>query len=235
MSGKPTQAGIHRLSSMGVTNCYLIEQEATILVDAGLPAVGLYKGRRFLSSLKREVGTLEEISLVLLTHGHWDHIGLAHEVKKRTGAKVAIHQREKEWVEEGLKPLPSRANLWGRIILAEERLMLTRWVKFPGVSVDLAFEDEGLDMEPLGIHGRVYHTPGHTSGSVSLLLDTGEAFVGDLAMNGLPWRFGAGMPIMWYDKSEVRQSWRLLLDNGARWIYPAHGKPFKADALRRQL
>ena len=66
-------------------------------------------------------------------------------------------------------------------------------------------------------------------------MDSGEAFVGDLAMNGLPLRLGPGMPAVAEDTAAVKESWRLLLDRGATWIYPAHGKPFKAEILEKKL
>jgi hypothetical protein len=43
-------------------------------------------------------------------------------------------------------------------------------------------------MEPNGIHSKALYTPGYTSGSMSILLDSGEAFVGYLAVGGLPQR-----------------------------------------------
>ena len=61
-------------------------------------------------------------------------------------------------------------------------------VRIAGTPVDVVLEDEEFSMEPYGIQGRVLHTPGHSPGSMTLLLDSGEAFVGDLAMNGLPMR-----------------------------------------------
>ncbi len=70
---------------------------------------------------------------------------------------------------------------------------------------------------------------------MSLLLDTGDAFVGDLAMNGFPMRIGPGMPVFAEDVGAIQESWRLLLTNGAKWIHPAHGKPFKADELEKSL
>ena len=51
--------------------------------------------------------------------------------------------------------------------------------------MDLVVEDE-LSLRDHGIPGTVLHTPGHSPGSLSVVLDTGEAFVGDLAMNGPP-------------------------------------------------
>ncbi|RLB06361.1 MAG: hypothetical protein DRG50_05685 [Deltaproteobacteria bacterium] len=70
---------------------------------------------------------------------------------------------------------------------------------------------------------------------MSLLLDTGEAFVGDLAINGFPMRIGPGIPFFAEDIDMVRESWRLLLQRGAKTFYPAHGKPFATDRLGRFL
>ena len=54
-------------------------------------------------------------------------------------------------------------------------------------------------------------------------------------MNGFPLRIGPGLPIFAEDLQEVIKSWQLLLDKGAKTVYPAHGKPFSADAIRRAL
>jgi glyoxylase-like metal-dependent hydrolase (beta-lactamase superfamily II) len=72
-------------------------------------------------------------------------------------------------------------------------------------------------------------------GSVSVLLVTGDAFVGDLAMNGLPMRIGLGLPIFAEDLQKVKRIWQVLLEKGTKTVYPAHGKPFPADAIRRAL
>jgi len=88
---------------------------------------------------------------------------------------------------------------------------------------------------PFGVPGKVLFTPGHSMGSVSVLLETGDAFVGDLAMNGSLLRWGAGLPSLAEDLEMVKESWALLLRQGARVIYPAHGKPFPADTIRKAL
>jgi hydroxyacylglutathione hydrolase len=222
-------AEIHRLP-MGICNCYLIKEDGLVLVDAGPPNQA-GKLRQKLQPLSIEP---MDITLMLLTHGHYDHIGSASEVKALTGCKVAINHREKEWVEQALKPLPPGISLLGTIFMAVSRLVMPL-TKFPPVSVDIELGDEEFPLQPFGINGKVLHTPGHTSGSMSLLLDTGEAFVGDLAMNGLPMRIGPGMPSVGDDKDTIKAGWRLLLDNGARWIYPAHGNPFSADVLSKAL
>jgi glyoxylase-like metal-dependent hydrolase (beta-lactamase superfamily II) len=71
--------------------------------------------------------------------------------------------------------------------------------------------------------------------SVSVLLDSGEAFVGDLAMNKFPLRLGPGLPIVAEDSEKVKESWRKLLELGATTVYPAHEKPFSTEVIKKAL
>jgi glyoxylase-like metal-dependent hydrolase (beta-lactamase superfamily II) len=223
------QTQIYRLP-LGFSTCYLVKQEGLILVDTGTPN----QAKKFLNELKALSINPADISLILLTHGHWDHIGSANEIKRLTASKVAINHREKDWVEQAIKITPPGISLWGSF-LGMMLKMLMPVVSFPGTSVDLALEDSDFSLEPYGISGQVLYTPGHSMGSMSLLLDTGEAFVGDSAMNGLPMRTGPGLPIFAEDMNAVKESWRLLLTRGAKQIYPAHGKPFEANIMERFL
>ena len=222
-------AEIHRLP-VGVTNCYLIKERGLILVDAGPPQ----KAELLRKKLQVLSINPKDISLIVLTHAHWDHIGSLSEWKKMTGCKVAVNHREREWVEKALKPQPKVLSPWGMLLSLLTRMMAAT-SRFSGTPVDLTLQDDEVSLEPFGISGKMHHTPGHTQGSMSVLLDTGDAFVGDLAMNGLPVRFGPGMPSLGNDPNVVKASWRLLLDSGAKKIYPAHGKPFSADVLRKAL
>lgn len=216
--------------SLGFTSCYLVKEEGLVLVDAGVPN----KAREFVKQTDALSLEPQDISLILLTHGHWDHIGSLHELKRLTGATVAINHREKDWVEQPLKPLPPGIGLWGKLLVTVGQVF-TLFVSLPGTSVDIVLQDEGLSLESYGIRGEVLHTPGHTSGSMSLLLDTGDAFVGDLAMGGLPVIKRPGMSLFAEDVGAVKESWRLLLSRGARLIHPSHGKPFQADLLEKLL
>lgn len=222
-------AEIHILP-VGFTNCHLIRERGLILVDAGPPQkTGLLRKKLQALSISPK-----DVSLIVLTHAHWDHIASLGEWRKMTGSKVAVNYREREWVEKALKPLPKVLSTWGVLLSLLTRVMAAN-SHFSGIPVDLTLQDDGVSLEPFGISGRMLHTPGHTQGSMSVLLDTGDAFVGDLAMNGLPLRFGPGMPSLGDDPSAVKASWRLLLHSGAKKIYPAHGKPFDADVLRKKL
>ena len=226
---KMASTEIHRLP-LGNCNCYLLKQQGLVLVDTGVPE----QRDRFRKRLEELSITPRDISLIVLTHGHWDHIGSAADIRDLTGGTIAINHREKDCVEQALKKLPPGIGPLGKVMALLTRLMAAT-VEFRGCAVDLTLDDAELSLRPFGIEGRVLHTPGHTWGSMSILLDTGEAFVGDLAMSFLPLRFGSVMPLLGEDRDAVRESWRLLLDNGAAQIYPSHGNPFAAEALRKAL
>lgn len=215
---------------LGISNCYLIKEEGVVLVDGGFAN----KGEEFEKQLEDLSIEPQDVGLLLATHGHWDHVGSIGEIKELTGCEVAINQREKDWLEQGLKPLPPGITPWGKIFAVLLK-MAAPLMSFSPTSVDLVLGDEDFSLESYGIHGTILYTPGHSSGSMSLLLDSGDAFVGCVAMDGLPYRIGPGTPCFGDDLAALRESWRLLIDRGAKVIYPAHGKPFNAEVLARLL
>lgn len=197
------------------------------MIDAGIPGME----RTFLGGLASAGVQPQEIRLLVITHGHLDHIGLASVIKKRSGAEVAIHWLERDWLESCRWPIPPGRTWLGKIV---------SWVakRMPPISVaptnaDILFGDSGMSLEGFGIPGRVIHTPGHTRGSVSVLLESGVVFVGDLAMSACFMRLRPGLPIFAEDIALASQSLEKLLELGAKTIYPAHGRPFSADVFRR--
>lgn len=216
--------------NLGFDHCYIIQDKGTIMVDGGAPK----KANKFANALAKISIKPEDIQLIVITHGHWDHIGSAMEIKELTGAKIAMHYLEKDWLEKSLKPMPPGVTTWGHIF-GKVITMFLPLVHIPGTNVDIVIGDEGLSLDEYGIPGKVIYTPGHSSGSVSVLLEKGDTLVGDLAMNKFPVRLSPGLPIFAEDLVKVKESWKLLLDQGAKTIYPAHGKPFSADIIRKTL
>lgn len=215
---------------LGFGTCYLLRERGVIAVDAGAPN----RAERFQRALERASVRPEDVQLILLTHGHWDHIGSAGDLRSITGAKLAMHEGDVACVEQALTPLPPGVTRWGRTFIALHKLFLPL-IHVPSTKVDLVLGNEGMSLGEFGVSGRVLHTPGHSPGSVSVLLDGGEAFVGDLAMNKFPLRMSPGLPIFAEDPGAVIASWRLLLEEGATMVYPAHGKPFPAEVIRRAI
>jgi len=216
--------------TLGFDHCYIIQDKGTIMIDGGAPK----ELKEFTKAIEEISIKPEDIKLMIMTHGHWDHIGSAKEIKELTGAKIAMHEQEKEWLIKGLKPLPPGVTLWGSIFKGIMAMFMPL-VKIPTTDVDMVLGDEGLSLAEYGIPGKVIYTPGHSAGSVSVLLETGDVFVGDMAMNKFPLRFGPGMPIFAEDMAKLKDSWNLLLDAGAKTIYPAHGESFSVDIIRKAL
>jgi glyoxylase-like metal-dependent hydrolase (beta-lactamase superfamily II) len=155
---------------LGFDNTYIVKDKGVIMIDSGEPK----KGKTFLKDLEKTAINPDEIQLIILTHGHWDHIGSAAEIKKLTGANVVLHQNEKHWLEESLKPMPPGVTTWGKISTKLFSWTIVPFVHIEPTKIDIVLQDETFSLVEYGISGKIVYTPGHSSGSVSVLLDSGE-------------------------------------------------------------
>ena len=215
---------------MGLDTVYAVKGDGVIVIDGGDP----HRLKNFKKGIAEASISPEEVRLILLTHGHWDHIGSAQDIKDLTGAKTLIHKRDMHFLEDNKTSQPPGLTSWGKILIGLMKLA-SPFIKPPTFEVDIVVGDDDISLAEYGIPGKVIHTPGHSWGSVSVLLEGGEVFVGDLAMNTLPMRLSPGLPIFGDDIQLVKESWRKLLAVGAKTVYPAHGKPFPADVMREAI
>jgi hydroxyacylglutathione hydrolase len=215
---------------LGMDHCYVIQDKGTIMIDGGFPGTG----RAFKQALTNLSIKPADIRLVILTHGHFDHVGSANDIRRLTGARVAMHRADREQLERDAMTWPPGVTAWGRISRGLFKPIMSM-LRYDIPQVDILLGDEGLSLDAYGVSGRIIHTPGHSPGSVSVLLDTGDAFVGCMAQNSLPFCFGPGLPIYAQDIEKVKKSWRLLITEGARTIYPGHGKSFSVDIIQAVL
>jgi hydroxyacylglutathione hydrolase len=215
---------------LGLNSCYLIRGRNTVMIDGGMPnKLGVF--RRKLSRLYIHP---EEIKLMVLTHSHFDHAGSAKAISEFTGAKVAIHESETSFLENREFALIEGVHAWGRFSLGFLMPFFKR-ISFPEVKAEIVVRGKEYPLSEYGIDGKIFHTPGHTCGSMSVLLDTGEAFVGCMAHDGLPFRWNPGLPIYAQNMDTLKESWRLLIDKGAKMIFPGHGNPFPVEVIKRGL
>jgi len=140
---------IHTIQ-MGFDQCYLLQSDGVIAVDAGAPG----KGNNLLSTMAREGIDPKDLQLVVITHGHWDHIGSAKEIKESTGAEIEVHDCEAHWLEESLTPLSPGVTAWGRIFYAMHKKFMP-FIRIPAVDVDIRLGDEEFSLREYGIPGRV--------------------------------------------------------------------------------
>ena len=178
------------------TNLYVVSAGTSrLLVDLGWP--GTFGTLR--ANLRRTGVPLAELRYGLATHYHPDHAGLAQELKLAGVPLLVIAGQE--------DAIP----------------LMKQWMKPQDRYVDITLHDNVMVpaeasravLAAIGIGGEIVRTPGHSDDSVSLLLDNGMVFTGDLP------------PIERATDDEsaaaVTRSWRDLEQRGAKHVYPGHG------------
>jgi hydroxyacylglutathione hydrolase len=217
---------------LGITNSYLIGTPGRyILVDAGLRGWAAY----FFRKLGAAGIQPAHIVLILVTHVHFDHVGSLAVIRDRCRCPVAVHAGEARLLRDARVVLPpgTRPAAAGLIRLAGRHpRIVQRLYRFDPVAADILVDRE-LALEDFGVAARALHTPGHTAGSLTVLTRAGDAAVGDLAVNYHPMGRGPVAPPFADSLEAVGRQWRRLLAEGARWIYPAHGRPFRAQRFLR--
>ena len=215
----------------GINTCYIVKDRGAVLIDAATPGQG-----QSLSKLLAHSGIrTEEIKLIILTHGDFDHCGSAKEIQELTGAKIVLHEKDKKNLEESIFHWPEGVTPWGKI----SRTLLMPLVKKIGkvvpAKVDIVMGDTDLSLKEYGLEGSIVYTPGHTYGSISVVLESGDAFVGCLAHNRLPFVFRPKLPIYALDLELLKESWIKVINMGATTIYPGHGLSFPVEKIIKYL
>ena len=213
---------------LGLTSCYFIIGKEIVMVDTGMPN----KLQLFKKVLSKNKIDPSRIKLIILTHSHFDHSGSASDIRDLTGAKIAIHESERECVEHDKVLIPKGVNLNGKIT---QPLVFSFKIPFRKFTPDILLNNEPYPLSEFGIDGQIIHTPGHTIGSLSVILNSGEAFVGCMAHNGFPFRLKPGLPIYAQDIDAIKENWKVLIDKGVTHVFPGHGKAFPIEVIKNLL
>jgi glyoxylase-like metal-dependent hydrolase (beta-lactamase superfamily II) len=218
------QLGITRIK-LPLANAYLVQGERPILVDAGAPG----DADRIVRALAQNNVRPADLSLILLTHGHGDHVGAANELATASGAPIALHYADDAMARSG-------RNVLGTLTGLEARMIAPFVDKpFPPVAASILI-DESLDLGRYGMAGEVVATPGHTSGSISIFFDNGDAIVGDLlmggSMGGALWPLQPRLHYFVGDFAQLAKSMDAVLARRPQQLLVGHGGPLAADAVQ---
>ncbi len=173
------------------TNYWVVSAgRSRLLVDLGWPgSLG-----RMQANLRRMDVPLGEIGFALATHYHPDHAGLARELKEAgisllvLETQLAATEEPSRFVRDGLLRVGAMGNTC------------------------ISFEQSREVLGSIGLAGEILPTPGHSDDSVSLLLDDGSVFTGDLTPR-----------ILIGEDSVAARSWQSLWTRGAKRVHPGHG------------
>lgn len=211
--------GIHQIDGVN-GNCYIIVRDGLTLIDTGLPH-GTAQILAYLRNVLQK--NPSDVRTIILTHFHVDHTGNVVELKKVSGAKVAIHEADADYVS-GKKARPSLKGVRGLLMTVLGSLFF----RSPDFQPDTLLKDGDI------IAGLTcIHTPGHTPGSICLL-DPGTKvlFSGDLLRyDGV--KIDGPPPQFTPDMGRAMQSVKKIaaLDFGI--LLSGHGVPLKAGASEK--
>jgi endoribonuclease LACTB2 len=177
------------------TNYWVVSAGTSrLLVDLGWPGT--------MATMRANLGRMgvpvNEIRYALATHYHIDHAGLGQELKQ-VGVPLLVLETQVEAI-----PL-MKAHIKPRDNYVD--------ITMHG-NVTISFAESRAVLAKVGIPGEILCTPGHSDDSVSMLLDDGSAFTGDLTPRALAEESTA---------AAISASWRLLCEHGATRVYPGHG------------
>lgn len=180
----------------GNTNTFFIGGASGLLIDTDLPGTlpAFYK------SIKEHNIKTGDISYVLATHYHPDHIGLISELTKQ-GTKLLLIDIQKPYIH-----------------FSDEIFNRDKRLKYEPVNTDnsviITVKNSRKFLKNIGIEGEIISTPSHSEDSVSVILDSGICFVGDLE----PMEYlGA------YDENpKLNADWELVMSYRPKIIYYSH-------------
>ncbi|MEZ0228150.1 MAG: MBL fold metallo-hydrolase, partial [Planctomycetota bacterium] len=213
---------------LSYSNVFLIKTPRPILIDSGSPG----DTEDIREALLAHGAKLEEVALVVLTHGHADHSGGAAAIRSAApSAKIVLGAGDLRQARRGSNDFMVPTGLMGWLI----RPMCD--FPFPPFEPDIAVVGS-LDLAPWGVSGTVVATPGHTPGALVVLVGK-EAFVGDQILGG--WLGGAlraSSPGEHYYQDLPERNHaniRALLDRGVETFYVGHGGPLSREDVKDEF
>jgi glyoxylase-like metal-dependent hydrolase (beta-lactamase superfamily II) len=208
----------------GSANAFVVQFDTNfIMIDTGRKN----KWKELQAKLTQIGVNKNNFKALILTHSHYDHVENASKIKNKYGTKIIINKLECEDLKRGRNSKIGFPKIKNSKFKEHFELFINRFFKYKPVKPDILTE-EAYDLNPLGFKNFwIMRTPGHTPGSMCLVIDneiviTGDAMIG-IDNKTLPWYY--------VSKEDLLESWKRILDTGSRLYLPAHGTAVKREVL----
>ncbi len=208
------------------SNSFLVNSKNNyILIDTGRKNTWKELTAKFDELLNKN-----ELPYLILTHTHFDHAENAAKIKKKYNPKIIVHKSEAEYLKQGSSPLPKGTNFATRFMSDVLGKLFQYKYNYESVDPDILV-DKNYNLSNFGFNVYIIHTPGHSKGSVSVIIDDEIAIVGD-SMFGV-FKNSAFPP--YADDPEIMvKNWNNLLKTECLIFLPGHGKAISRKLLENQ-
>lgn len=209
----------------GRSNSYLISREnLNVLVDTGNRS-SYHRLRKNIDSLGL---THKKITLLILTHTHFDHCQNASAIREDEDCKILMGEKESGFVKSGYSPLPAGTFPLAKFISNIGNRIGKRHFGYKPFVPDRLVGEE-FDWEQNGFRIKILGTNGHSQGSISVIVDDEIAIVGDEMLGGYN---NSVFPPFADNIVMMINGWGRLLTTGCKFFLPGHGKEIKRELLR---
>jgi glyoxylase-like metal-dependent hydrolase (beta-lactamase superfamily II) len=225
--------GIHRVEDV-YTNWYVVEAEGRLtIVDAGLPS-----SWRSLHDALRELGRRpDDVEALVLTHGHFDHLGFAEQARSELGVPVYVHENDVPLTRHPRQYGHERARSWYFLTQVQALPVVASFVAhrawWPRPIAEVRRYENGR--LPVPGSPQVVLTPGHTLGHCALHFPDRDAVIaGDAVVTFNPYRNSRGPQIVsgaaTVDSQRALASLDAIAATRARTVLTGHGEPWTSGA-----
>ncbi|MGW8776592.1 MBL fold metallo-hydrolase [Streptomyces sp. NPDC055796] len=212
---------VHNVKNLASSAFLVTDENGAMIVDTGVAG----RAPAMLQQIADAGLRPADIGLILLTHHHADHSGSALALREATGAPIAIHRDDADQLRRGGRVDLRPTSLMPRLM----KIMLAK-AEIPAIEPDIILGDEE-DLTRHGGIGRSFVTPGHTPGSVCVLLPDHSILAGDALSGGMMRARMARKPMFAANPDAAARSMRAIAQHVPTAVYVGHGGPLTAASV----